>query len=208
MALPETIPIKYTEEEAEFVSIRPVVRQVFRAEELVDMVLGVTGKDVARIQQILRSGTVVFHFYRYWWQGFEAAAEDLAALLARFPDADPSRTFDSRNCSAVILENDTARGAALELGKQGASRKRLFKGRSMWDSLMALAEAQPPQYQGYSYARRADTYALHLSEVQRETLMIAAARLGPKALKTQSHVVQAAKTIVFVCPRGGAQGAR
>jgi hypothetical protein len=58
--LPETIPVKYTEEEAEYVSIRPVVRQSFRAAELVDMVLAVTGKDLPRIQQILRSGTVVF----------------------------------------------------------------------------------------------------------------------------------------------------
>ncbi len=72
MPLPETIRVKYTEEEAEYVSIRPLVQQEFRGAELVDMILSVTGKDVARIQQILRSGTIVFHSYRYWWQGFEA----------------------------------------------------------------------------------------------------------------------------------------
>jgi hypothetical protein len=72
VALPETIPVRYTEEEAEYLSVRPVVRQTFRLQELVDMVLSVTGKDLARVRQILRSGTVVFHFYRYWWQGFEA----------------------------------------------------------------------------------------------------------------------------------------
>ncbi len=70
MPLPEAIPIRYTEEEAGYVSFRPVVRQSFRPDQLLDMVLSVTGKDVARIKQILRSGTVVFHFYRYWWTGF------------------------------------------------------------------------------------------------------------------------------------------
>jgi hypothetical protein len=60
--LPETIPVKYTEEEAEYLSMRPLVRQTFRLAELVDMVVSVTGKDPGRIQQILRSGTVVYHF--------------------------------------------------------------------------------------------------------------------------------------------------
>src|ERR1700676_1344415 len=89
MPLPETIPVRYTEEEAGYVSFRPVVRQTFRTHELLDMVLSVTGKDAARVRQILRSGTVVFHFYRYWWEGFEVDEAELAALLAHFPDPDP-----------------------------------------------------------------------------------------------------------------------
>jgi len=52
--LPETIPVRYTEEEADNFSIRPVKRQTFRLRELVDMVLRVTGKDLPRVQQILR----------------------------------------------------------------------------------------------------------------------------------------------------------
>src|SRR5208283_1906278 len=72
MSLPETIPTRYTEEEAEYLSLRPVVRQTFRIAELVDMILSVTGKDAHRIAQILRSGSVVYHGYRYWWPAFEA----------------------------------------------------------------------------------------------------------------------------------------
>ena len=83
MALPQEIPVRYTEEEAGYVSFRPVVRQTFRVHELLDMVLSVTGKQPERIRQILRSGTVVFHFYRYWWEGFEAGEAELQALLAR-----------------------------------------------------------------------------------------------------------------------------
>ncbi len=96
MALPETIPVRYTEEEAGYVSFRPLVKQIFSLNELLDMVLSVTGKEPERIRQILRSGTVVFHFYRYWWQGFEIAEAELAPLLARFPDPDPSREFPHR----------------------------------------------------------------------------------------------------------------
>ena len=97
MPLPETIPVKYTEEEAGAISMRPVVRQTFRAPELVDMIVGVTGKNQHRVRQILRAGTVVFHSYRYWWQGFEADDTALGEILARYPDADPSLPF----CSAL-----------------------------------------------------------------------------------------------------------
>lgn len=210
MALPETIPVKYTEEEAEFVSIRPVVRQVFRADELVDMVLGVTGKDVSRIQQILRSGTLVFHFYRYWWQGFEATAEDLTILLARFPDADPTRAFRAEECTAVLLEGDATPGRGglagsgppiLELERGAASRKRLLRTRSVWDALMALATSQHLEYQDYSYARRADLFALHASDALREMLRTEAGRLARKALQAKLSVISTMRRIVFVCPR-------
>ena len=51
MPLPETIPVRYTEEEAGYVTVRPLVRQTFRLDELLDMILSVAGKDAA-----LRSG--------------------------------------------------------------------------------------------------------------------------------------------------------
>jgi hypothetical protein len=51
--LPETISVRFTEEEAEYVSIRPVRRQIFKLRELVDMILSVTGRDLPRVQQIL-----------------------------------------------------------------------------------------------------------------------------------------------------------
>src|ERR1700747_2806304 len=75
MPLPESIPVRYSEGAAAYVSLRPAVRQTFRLHELLDMVLSVTGKDPARIRQILHSGSVVFHFYHYWWQGFYASEE-------------------------------------------------------------------------------------------------------------------------------------
>ena len=66
MPLPETIPVRYTEEEAGYVSVRPLVKQTFRLHELADMVVSVTGKNPGRVQQVFRAGTLVYHSFRYW----------------------------------------------------------------------------------------------------------------------------------------------
>jgi hypothetical protein len=104
-ALPEIIPVKYTEEEAEYLSMRPLVRQEFRSAELVDMIVQVAGKDPRRVQKILSAGTIVFHSFRYWWTGFEADAAALSEILTKYPDADPQRIFRAEDCSEVILES-------------------------------------------------------------------------------------------------------
>src|ERR1700730_16848588 len=103
MPLPETISVRYTDEEAGYVTVRPIVRQAFRLDELLDMVLSVAGKDVTRVRQLLHSGTVVYHFYRYSWTGFDADETELAAALARFPDADPTRHFPPGQCILAIM---------------------------------------------------------------------------------------------------------
>src|SRR5215469_16059056 len=140
MPLPETIPVKYTEEEAGAISMRPVMRQTFRAPELVDMIVGIAGKDSQRVRQILRSGTVVFHSYRYWWQGFEADLAALDEILAHYPADDPARPFEPENCTAVIVEaGNPAPRALLRIRREDAGRRRLLRTRSFWDALMALA---------------------------------------------------------------------
>ncbi len=202
MSLPETVPVRYTEEEAEYLSVRPVVRQTFRLQELIDMVLGVTGKDLARVQQILRSGTVVFHFFRYWWSGFDADPEELAALLARFPDADPSRAFRAEHCTAVVLESggQPAR-QSLEIRRAVASRRRFLRPRTFWDFLMDFSRVQPPAYLDYSYRHRADLYERAISAEQLAVFYGAAKRLAPRELQAQLRHLSAATRIVFVCPR-------
>ena len=203
MALPETIPVKYTEEEAAYLSVRPVVRQTFRLDELLDLILGVTGKDVARVQQILRSGTVVFHFYRYWWQGFEAQPEELGALLARFPDADPARAFRVQECTGVLLESGgPAPRYSVELTRDAAAHKRWFRSRSSWDSLMDMAAGQAVAYDHYSYARHADVYRLEVSPGA-ATLVREAKRLAPRALRAQLLNLAEVSRIFFLCSRRG-----
>ena len=56
MSLPLQIPVRYSDEDAGYVSMRPVVKQTFKLHELTDMVVSVVGKDPARVQQIFRTG--------------------------------------------------------------------------------------------------------------------------------------------------------
>jgi hypothetical protein len=200
--LPETIPVRYTDEEAGYVTVRPVVKQTFTLEELLDMVLSVAGKDVTRVRQLLHSGTVVYHFYRYSWPGFDADEAELAAALARFPDADPARPFAPDHCTVAILETGglTPRNI-LELPQATASKRRMFRGQSFWDGLLAIAANENVRYYRYSYGRRADLYRLDLDGENVFLINQAAERLAPRNLRATLAAVNGAASILFVCPR-------
>ncbi|MGH9712771.1 MAG: hypothetical protein ACRD5M_05670 [Candidatus Acidiferrales bacterium] len=211
MPLPETIPVKYSEEEAEFISMRPLIRQTFRAAELVDMIVSVTGKDLQRIQQILRSGTIVFHSYRYWWQGIDVEAENVSEILTRYPDSDPARPFRTEDCTEVILDSGnpsagdmmaaTVPRHTLRLRRADASLKRLFRSRSLWSTLVDLARENAPAYREYSYALRGDLYILHPSAEQIARLARDAAGVTPRSLRVHLAFLPAVSQITFVCPR-------
>jgi len=202
MPLPQTIRVKYTEEEAEYVSIRPLVQQEFRGAELVDMVLSVTGKDFARIQQILRSGTVVFHSYRYWWRGFEADSGELAEILAKYPDADPSRVFRPQDCTEILLESSGSPPShSIRLRRQDAAKKRLLRSRSFWDCLLDLARETPPTYRDYSYALRGDLYSSPFTKEQVVGLVEAARRYAPRGSRLQLTSLPSITQATFVCAR-------
>ena len=104
MTLPTEIPVHYTEEDAGYVSVRPVVKQNFRLNELTDMVVRVTGKDASRVQKIFHSGTVIYNGYRYWWESIPADLGEIQTLLIPFPEDDPSLSFEPSNAIAAIFE--------------------------------------------------------------------------------------------------------
>jgi len=200
--LPDSIPVKYTEEEAEYLSVRPVVRQAFSSTELVDMVVSVAGKDLARVQKILSAGTVVFHSFRYWWTGFEADSAALREILQKYPDADPSRAFRADDCAEVILESSgTPPRHSLRIRREEAGKRRLLRSRSFWDNLMNLARNAAPTYREYSYSQHGDIYALSLTPEQIARLAREAARSAPRTLRADLAVLSAISQIVFVCPR-------
>jgi hypothetical protein len=202
MPLPAQIPVKYSEDDAQFISIRPLVRQTFRPTELIDMIVSVTGKDPHRVQQILRSGTIVFNSYRYWWDAIDAATAELATLLSAYPEPDPSRPFRQENCSEVILESaGTPPRHTLRLHRTNASRKRLFRTRSLWDVLLDLTREQAPAYREYSYAHHADVYALPLAPAAIARLNEQAAQYTPRALAAQLAILTNVSLAKFLCPR-------
>ncbi|HOK47650.1 MAG TPA: hypothetical protein PLK67_17025, partial [Bryobacteraceae bacterium] len=71
MPLPETIRVKVSSESAGYMSLTPVVVRDMPLRELVELMLGFTGKDAARIQELLRRGTLVSEGSRFRWAGWE-----------------------------------------------------------------------------------------------------------------------------------------
>ena len=213
MPLPETIAVKYTEEEAEYLSMRPLVRQTFRAPELVDMIVQVAGKDSTRVQQILRAGTIVFHSFRYWWPPFDPDSAALAEILAKYPDADPTRPFRPTDCTEVILESSGSPPRhSLRIRKESAAKatnplqkiaRALGNKPTFWQRLMNFAEEARlhPRYREYSYTRRADLYSIALTPAQIARLAQEAARHAPRTLRAELLEPPAISQIVFLCPR-------
>jgi hypothetical protein len=200
--LPETVPVRYSEEEAGYVSFRPVVRQTFGMHELLDMILSVTGKDISRVKQILRAGTIAFRSYRYWWNGFEPGDAELREALASFPDADPTRVFSADDCTIVVLESGgVAAREIAEIGRAAASTRRWFARETIWKLLMETASRAARAYDGYSYARRADVYASDLDPAEAAALAAQAERLAPRALRQFARSLADARRLLLLCPR-------
>ena len=207
MPLPETIAMRFTEDDAGYVTVRPVVKQTFRLPELADMVVSVTGKNPARVQQIFRAGTVVFNGYRYWWDGFASNADEITGLLALFPDDDPTRLFDPAKVTAVSLEvGGGTQRSLVGIVRREASAKRLFHKRSPWEILLTAAQDSTPRYEKYSHAERADVYRVHLSFEVAASLLKQVMAASPRGLRKKLSALQPPAAILFFIPRANSAG--
>jgi hypothetical protein len=202
MPLPSQIPVRYTEEDAGYVSVRPVVKQVFRLQELADLVVSIAGKDIARVQQIFRSGTAVYHGYRYWWEGIAAEASEIAALLAPFPDDDPTRPFEPGKATAALLEiGGGTQCHVVEILREEAAAKKFLGKHSPWQVLLQSAASHTPRYEKYSHARRADLFRISLPYDQAQQLLAALLEAAPRSLRHRWSTLRPPAAITFVCPR-------
>lgn len=202
MPLPELIPIRYTEEDAGYVSMRPVVKQTFRLSELTDMVVSVTGKDTARVQQIFRNGTVVYNGYRYSWKGILAEFTEIQALLLPFPDDDPGRTFEPEAAKSVLFEmGGGSQRNSVEITRSDASGKKLFRKNSPWEILIQCARGSTARYEKYSHARKADLYRISLPFEKGQNLLTAMLESAPRGLRYRWTTLRPPSMIIFVCPR-------
>ena len=207
MPLPESIPVRYTEEEAGYISVRPVVRQTFRLGELTDMVVSVTGKDAARVAQIFRSGTVVYNGYRYWWESLASEPAEVTALLAPFPDDDPSRAFRAEEAVAVLLEiGGGAQHTQVELAREDAAARRFLSRRSAWDCLVEAVRGAAPTYDHYSYSRRGDLFRRSLQYDDSRRLLQEMLAAAPRGLRTQLAGIAPPSAVIFICPRNSRAG--
>ncbi len=202
MALPETIAIRFTEEDAGYVTVRPVVRQTFRMAELTDMVLTVTGKNVARVQQIFRAGTVVYNGYRYWWDSFPAEPSEITALLASYPEDEPSLAFRPNAVTTISLEiAGGSQRSLVGITRAEASAKRWFQKRRPWEILLSVTEKTAPRYEKYSHAHRADLDRLNLPIEIAQQLLLETRAAAPRALQKKLAGAQPRSALLIFIPR-------
>jgi hypothetical protein len=208
MPLPETIAMRFTEEDAGYVTVRPVVKQTFRLAELTDMVVSVTGKNASRVQQIFRAGTVVYNGYRYWWDGFASKEDEVRGLLALFPDDDPARVFNPAEVTAVSLEiGGGTQRSLVGIARREASAKKLFHQRNPWEILLKAAQDSTPRYEKYSHAERADVYRVHLSFEIAASLLKQVLNASPRVLRKKLSALQPPAALLFFIPRTNSVGA-
>jgi hypothetical protein len=202
MALPELIPVRYAEDAAGYLSMRPVVNQTFRLNELMDMIVSVVGKDPERVHQILHTGAVVYNGYHYWWNPIPAERAEVTWLVESFPDDDPSRSFVPKSATAVLLESGggTQRNL-IEIAIQEAKEKKLFAKNSPWTLLLQAAADETPRYEKYSYARHADLFRLTLSLDRAQALLAAILKAAPHGLHNRLSALRPPSALTFVCPR-------
>ncbi|HEY9140837.1 MAG TPA: hypothetical protein VIN93_08085 [Bryobacteraceae bacterium] len=180
MALPATVRVKLSSEAAGAITITPVVIQELPIRELVGHMLALAGKDEARLLEILLRGSLVSGASRFRWSGWDADRESLRELLATFPDPDPTLAFAPNRCTRAVL---TGGRRAIEIGREAAASRGLFRRNGFWEELMQMVGGSGPVYAGYSYRDGADRYHCLLTAGTCARLRAAAQRLRHSALR-------------------------
>ena len=190
MALPPTVRVKLSSEAAEAISLTPVVVQELAVRDLIEHVLGVAGKDEARLCEILLRGTLVSGASRFRWPGWQVDLAALREILATFPDSDPSLPFAAERCVEVILRGGRQ---PVTIPREAVSRRgavrALLRRPTFWDHLMELAVSAAPAYSGYSYRDRADRYLAGLTVEHAARLRAASDLIRYSTLRAQIQFV-------------------
>jgi len=182
MSLPATVRVKLSSEAAEGISITRVVVQDLQLRELVEHMLGVTGKDEVRIRELLLRGSLVSGASRFRWTGWSAELEAIRELLSTFPGDEPARAFDAGRCLRVVLRGGRQ---PIEIPREAGLRKPLLRKSSFWCVLMEASASEPVRYSHYSYKDRADCYRLDLTPGAVEKLRAAGFMLRYSTLREQ-----------------------
>ena len=194
MALPPTVRVKLSSEAAESIALTPVLLQDLPVRELIDHMLGITGKDLGRIREILLRGTLVSGASRFRWTGWTADDESLLEVLATFPDPDPARSFAPGCCIRLFLRGGRQ---PIEIRPEMTARKGLFRRETFWDDLMALVAAAPLTYAGFSYRDRADRFTRELTLAECAGLRAAAESVKFSTLREHIRTVAFTSVEVF-----------
>ena len=179
--MPATVRVKLSSEAAGSISLTPVVVQELPVRELIEHLLGITGKDEPRIRDLLLRGSLVSGATRFRWQGWTADPEGLREVLSTFPDPDPSRPFAAERCVRAILRGGRQ---SIELPREAVARKGMFRRQTFWDLLMEVI-GSVAAYTGYSYRDRADRFLRDFTLPEAERLRAGAGAVPYSTLKDQ-----------------------
>ena len=160
MPLPETIRVKLSSESVGSIAMTPVVVQEMPLRDIVELMLALTGKDAARIRELLLRGSLVSGASRFRWESLDAETGAIEQLLTALPDPDPRRAFQADACTRVVLRGA---GVRIDVPLEAAGKHGLLQRRSYRDVLLEAAAGTAPLYVDYSYKDRADRYHLRLS---------------------------------------------
>ncbi len=197
--------MKLSSEAAGGISITPVVVEELPTRELIEHLLRITGKDELRIREILHRGTLVTGGSRFRWSGWDADPDGLRAVLATFPDPDPSLPFAGERCLRAVLHGGRE---AIELSREAAERKGRFEHRSFWESLMEVIAAGEVAYAGYSYGDQADRYLRVFSAAEAECLRAESRRVSYSTLREQIRSAVFSRAELYAARRKSESGAR
>jgi hypothetical protein len=186
MPLPSTVRVKLSSEAAGAISLTPVVVQELAMRDLIEQILGITGKDEVRIAELILRGTLVTGASRFRWQGWDPDRDEVRELLATFPDPDPSRAFLPAACIRAILRGGRQ---SIELPRETVARRGVFQRQSFWDELMKISGSGAAAYQTYSYRDRCDRFVRDLSHAEVEHLHAASGSVKFSTLRDQIRSV-------------------
>jgi hypothetical protein len=198
----DLIPVKFSEDTAQFADLRPVRRQPMTLHELVGLLLTSTGKHPERLRERLAKGTCTYNIYRYWWEGFEIDPPTLDAVLAEFPDPDPARLFHPADCvwARLFDEQQPVPHEAL-IEKVEASRRRWLRPKTFWAHMIEFAASRQPVYQDYFYYHRADLYRVALTPGDVLALRADSQRLATRGLRQRLAGAWAWVGLELACER-------
>ena len=160
----------------------PVAAVTMTLDDLTGKILGVCGKDGERVAAIFSRGSLVSGDSRFRWSPIDASPDEVSALLGRFPDYEPDRSFDPELCVLMVFRD--GRGE-FEIPREVGLQKRFLRRRNFWDEAMALAASVEPRCERYSYSDEADVFTLALSAELRDALGALAGLLRYSSLEAR-----------------------
>ncbi len=199
MPLPEIIRVKLSSETAGYISVTQVLVQEMPVRELVELMLGLTGKDPGRVRELLLRGTLVSGGSRFRWTGWDAEIAALESLLATFPDPEPKRPFAGERAVCAVLRGP---GCRIEVTREAGAPRRFLHARSFWAVLMELAAAGAPRYLEYSYKHRADCYRVEPAPAAAALLRENAGALKYSTLESQVRQAAVDSIDLYVAREG------